>query len=190
MDTTVLASWRELAGWLDAWFEPDQAGHAGLDDRESEVFGWLSREWRSSEDKLGALEAASELFGRQRVIGVVRRLCAWNVTQPWRERCAKERLSLDDLLRLVWGSLPELGFEFTMVRDARSAQMRCTRCPHVDLAVQLEVAGYAHAREWLYELICSTDPYVTVAFDPPIGFSRTRTLMQGDDCCDHTYTLE
>ncbi|MFC2012727.1 L-2-amino-thiazoline-4-carboxylic acid hydrolase [Chloroflexota bacterium] len=28
------------------------------------------------------------------------------------------------------------------------------------------------------------------AFNPDIGFQRTKTLMRGDDCCDHIYYLK
>lgn len=41
-----------------------------------------------------------------------------------------------------------------------------------------------------YIMVCSPDFPMAQAFHPKIKMSRTKTLMQGNDCCDHTYTWE
>ena len=38
--------------------------------------------------------------------------------------------------------------------------------------------------------ICEGDGPAAAAFNPAIRFSRTKTLMEGDDCCDHVYYVE
>jgi hypothetical protein len=38
--------------------------------------------------------------------------------------------------------------------------------------------------------ICEGDGPAAAAFNPHIRFHRTKTLMEGDDCCDHVYYLE
>lgn len=184
-----MGRWREVAGWLDGWFGPEQVDQNDFDGGEREVFDELSTAWRVSEDKLAALESTSERFGRERVRDVVRRLNARNTADYWAGLTAREGRSLDDLIRLLWGPLPAQGFEFTMARDAAGARFDCRRCPINDLAADLQAAGCDQARYWLFELICSTDFYTTGSLDPPVAFSRTQTLMQGSDHCDHTYTL-
>jgi hypothetical protein len=189
MQAELLDRWQELAGWLDAWFEPEQAESNDFDPDEHEVFAALSVAWRGSEDKLAALESVSARFGRDRVRDVVRRLCRNNTAAYWAGLTAREGGSLDDLIRLLWEPLVAQGFDFTMDRDDSGLRIDCRRCPQEDLAGALEAAGYDHARGWLYEMVCSTDFHVTGSFDPPIHFSRTQTLMQGHPHCDHTYTL-
>jgi hypothetical protein len=62
--------------------------------------------------------------------------------------------------------------------------MRCTKCPAYEMAKDM------NATEWLYHHICSIDEYVVSGFNPKIGFTRTKTLMQGDDYCDHYYYMK
>lgn len=38
--------------------------------------------------------------------------------------------------------------------------------------------------------ICEGDGPAAAAFNPAIRFKRTKTLMEGDDCCDHLYHVE
>ena len=38
--------------------------------------------------------------------------------------------------------------------------------------------------------ICEGDGPAAAAFNPAIGFHRTKTLIMGDDCCDHVYYLK
>jgi len=38
--------------------------------------------------------------------------------------------------------------------------------------------------------ICEGDGPAVSAFNPAIGFHRTKTLMMGDDYCDHSYYLK
>ena len=37
---------------------------------------------------------------------------------------------------------------------------------------------------------CEGDEPIASVFNPAIGFQRTRTLMEGDDCCDHIFYLK
>jgi hypothetical protein len=38
--------------------------------------------------------------------------------------------------------------------------------------------------------ICECDGPAAAAFNPAVRFRRTKTLMAGDDCCDHVYYTE
>ncbi len=88
---------------------------------------------------------------------------------------------IEDLIEQLWDPLCEIGFEFTIEQQKDGVQMWCTRCP---LSDQAHKVG---ATKWGYHLYCATDPHIVAGFNPKIGFRRTKTLMEGDDCCDHFY---
>lgn len=178
--------WVELLGWLDFWFQPEKAEAHGFDAAERELFDSLAPAWLRAEpgvDKIAVLESASARFGRERVLALLEKICADETRAHWAGLVAAEGGTLDDLVRLLWAPLPELGFELTSERLPNGLQLRCTRCPQHELAVRLG----GNSADWLLHLVCATDPYVVDAFDPPIRFRRTQTLMQGDDHCDHAY---
>jgi predicted ArsR family transcriptional regulator len=88
---------------------------------------------------------------------------------------------IEGLIQALWEPLREMGFEFSVERQTDGVQMRCTRCPLSDQAHEVG------ATKWGYHLYCATDPHIVAGFNPRIGFRRSRTLMEGDDCCDHFY---
>jgi len=176
--------WRKLLDWLDFWFQPEKAEMHGFDPGERELFDALAPAWLAAEagaGKIEVLESTSERFGRERVLALLGKLCANETRAYWTELARQEGNSLDDLVRLLWEPLPELGFEFSSEPRPNGLQFCVTRCPHVELAARLNAA------DWLYAFVCATDPHTAASFDPPIRFERTKTLMQGDDCCDHAY---
>ena len=42
----------------------------------------------------------------------------------------------------------------------------------------------------MYQHTCSVDECIATTFNPQIGFRRTKTLMQGDEYCDHFYYMK
>jgi hypothetical protein len=180
----IAARWRSLLWWLDGWFEPDKVDRHGFDPAERALFEELSRAWRDGDDKIAALEGCAARHGRERVLALVGTLCADETSAHWADVVAREGGTLDVLYRVLWEPLPAEGFEFDVERTPDTLHFRCTRCPQNDLAADLD------ARDWLYAMVCSTDFHVTAAFDPPIRFERTRTLMQGDEYCNHAYFVE
>jgi predicted ArsR family transcriptional regulator len=178
--------WQELLDWLDHWFQPEKAQTHDFDFGERELFDQLGPAWLEADmgrAKIDALEAASERFGRDRVMALIAKLCASETTSYWAEVARREGGSLDDLVRLLWEPLRPLGFEFSSERTPDGIQFRCTHCPHAELARELG------ANDWLAALVCAGDPHIAASFDPPIGFERTKTLMHGDDHCDHRYFI-
>jgi predicted ArsR family transcriptional regulator len=181
--------WTELNDWLDYWFQPEKAEVHDFDAGERELFGSLALAWLAAAtgtDKIAALDAAAEQFGRERVLALLERICCDETRAYWAGLVREEGSSLDDLMRLLWRPLPEVGFELTSTRLENGIQLRCTHCPQHELAIDMG----GSAAGWLYDLVCATDLYVVDAFDPPIRFRRTKTLMQGDDCCDHAYFVD
>jgi predicted ArsR family transcriptional regulator len=179
-------SWKELLDWLDFWFQPTKAEAHDFDADGRELFDSLAPAWLAAEpggEKIAMLNAAAERFGRKRVLALLERICGDETRAHWAGLVREEGGSLDDLMRLLWEPLPELGFEFTSQRRENGIQLRCTHCPQYELAVRMG----GNAADWLLHLVCATDPYVVDAFDPQIRSQRTKTLMQGDDCCEHAY---
>lgn len=95
-----------------------------------------------------------------------------------------ERNSLDDFIKMVWEPLKQQGYEFTIERTDNKVEFNVTKCPGVEKA---EEWGYM---DNAYHIICASDPYIVEGFNSNIGFTRTKTLMQGHDCCNHCYFIK
>jgi predicted ArsR family transcriptional regulator len=126
------------------------------------------------------LRGLEEQLGPQ-VVEVVERISGEAIRARWAQIAEKEGNTIEDFIRVLWEPLRAEGFEFTSEVVEGGVQMRCTRCPLVDLAREIDAA------DWLYRLNCGSDPHMVAGFNPKMGFRRTKTLMQGDDCCDHFY---
>ncbi len=66
--------------------------------------------------------------------------------------------------------------------DVRQAY-RFTRCAWAEIFRALDAADIGY---W----ICEGDGPAAAAFNPRIRFQRTKTLMEGADCCDHVYFID
>jgi len=81
-----------------------------------------------------------------------------------------------------WNGMPP-DMEFQLEEQApQHLRYRVTRCPHV--------ADFAGAGDVGFAFMCAYDIGFCQGLNPAIKFTRTKTLMQGDDCCDHTYDLD
>jgi predicted ArsR family transcriptional regulator len=131
--------------------------------------------------QISLLEGLKSEFG-PRVVDVVRETNNRDVCQVYKalaERSGSN--SIDDLVNLLWEPLRDKGYAFTVEKTDAGVQMNCTACP---FAAMYRSLGGA---EWGYAIYCAADEELTKAFNPNIGFKRTRTLMEGHACCDHFY---
>lgn len=116
------------------------------------------------------------------VVDAVNATVAEGVTAEWQGIAARESgNTIEDLIRLLWEPLRTQGFEFTYEQTDEGFQMHCTACPHAALAQELDAA------DWMFALTCACDEHIVAGFNPAMGFRRTKTLIEGDDCCDHFY---
>jgi predicted ArsR family transcriptional regulator len=92
--------------------------------------------------------------------------------------------SVDDLVSLLWEPLRVHGYEFTVARAEGNVRIHCTSCPFAALYRQMG------GSDWGYRLYCAADAYLVKEFNKNIGFRRTKTLMEGDNCCDHFYYMK
>lgn len=97
---------------------------------------------------------------------------------------ARGRADSDNSLRAFCTAL-EAGcrgsHEWEKVADDDTRQAyRFTRCLWAEVFRELDAADIG---VW----ICRNDGPTAAAYNPAIRFERTKTLMEGDDCCDHIY---
>lgn len=168
--------------WLDGIFA--NAGNVALFETESErvLAAVLCRRW-PSENRLNLLRDLAAKFGEPAVCSTIDRIVSTNCRRDW-EQIGREDgdNSFERFYAKLWAPLPAMGFEFTRERTGDEVRFNVTRCPVAELARRLS------AENWFYHLLCLTDEPAVTGFNRNIRFTRTRTLMQGDSCCDHCYT--
>jgi hypothetical protein len=94
------------------------------------------------------------------------------------------RRDLDGVMEILWDQVADR-LDFTVEeRSEKRLALRVTRCFFADEMRRLGAAEIGYA------FYCTYDDGFCQGLNPAITFTRTRTLMQGNDCCDHTYDLE
>ncbi len=89
---------------------------------------------------------------------------------------------IEELIQVVWEHFGKSGgFEYRIEEKEGGIQVYCTKCPLADMARTIGEP------EWGYRFYCATDPIMVEAFNPNIGFRRTKTLMEGHEHCNHFY---
>ncbi len=139
--------------------------------------GWGKR------DTVELLQELSAEYG-EKAGQAVEEFIRLNIIRSWPEtgeREAHKGTEAEDFIRVLWEPLKELGFEFTINMENDIFTLRLTKCPVAELADKTNL------HDWLYHMACVTDFYSTPAFSDEIGFGRTKTLMQKDEYCNHTY---
>jgi predicted ArsR family transcriptional regulator len=127
------------------------------------------------------LKIMKEHFGEE-VYQVLVKAIGEGIRSQWSKKAEEDRdNSIEALIKLLWEPLREHGFEYTQEEAEIGFQMNCTKCPHYELAKRHGIT------EQMFYMVCEGDHFIAEGFNPNIGFKRTKTLMQGDDCCDHFY---
>lgn len=84
----------------------------------------------------------------------------------------------------LWGKLGK-DYTWELVEETpERMRFRVSKCPNAVAYQKLNAADIGYA------MACATDPGIAAGINPKIVFSRTKTLMQGHDCCDHCYELK
>ena len=89
--------------------------------------------------------------------------------------------SIEAFIKDQWDVLPDQGYVFTMDKTETGFLMNVSKCPLYDLAKRQRIT------EQMFYMCCEGDRFAPEGFNSEIGFKRTKTLMQGDDCCNHFY---
>jgi predicted ArsR family transcriptional regulator len=130
------------------------------------------------------LNALKEKFGEE-VVATVTAEVIKKMKEHWAQIAeqAKDN-SISSLVRCLWEPLKEIGFEYSHETTKEGTQMHVTKCTLADLCRELG------CEDWGYHLYCMSDYGIVEGFNPEIEFKRTKTLMEGDDCCDHFYCMK
>lgn len=176
-----------------------------MEDEFMQFFGWMSdmlkrptgnffepgseeyaiaERFKSGWGKKNTVELLKELENEYggKAGPVIEKLLALNIKTDWSETGKKEAhegTEIEDFIRVLWEQLK--GFTYSVTKENGSTKFCVTKCPVHDLAQKTGM------HKWLYHLACATDFYSTPSFCPKIGFKRTKTLMEGHDCCNHEY---
>jgi predicted ArsR family transcriptional regulator len=136
------------------------------------------------EARVNDLTALKREFG-ERVGEIISAARGQKVEAQWRN-IAQEygKNDIEALKATLWKWVGDAGFEFTASETAEGTQFRVTKCPLAEMARSLNAA------EWGYVCYCTDDPHIVAGFNPAMGFRRTKTLMQGHECCDHFYYMK
>ncbi len=117
--------------------------------------------------------------------GIIRDVEA-NTIEETRKLYQGSRFTQRDLAGVkayLWDHLTE-GFEFTAVEDTpQRLAYRVTSCFLAETVAEQGRPELGHA------FYCAWDEGFCSGLNPAIKFTRTKTLMRGDDCCNHTYEL-
>ena len=74
---------------------------------------------------------------------------------------------------------------YELVKETKNSfEIKVSRC------LWAETFRQANAAELGYITICHADYPMTAAFNPKIKLIRSKTLMQGHDCCNHRFVTE
>jgi predicted ArsR family transcriptional regulator len=174
----------EVVGWVGGVLERPLTDTFAPNSTEYAILAQLKEGW----GKRDTAELLQELTAEHgdRAGRAVEKFLELNIRKDWPEigkAEAHEGTEIEDFIRVLWDPLEAQGFEYTIRREGDgTAELRVTRCPVFELAKKTGM------HDWLYHLACATDYYTTPSFSSKIHFSRTKTLMQGHDCCNHHYS--
>lgn len=97
----------------------------------------------------------------------------------------KEQRNLKGI-KAFYASFPQGDVTYTWVEDTpERLKANVTRCRWAE---EFKKAGMPGGIG--FALVCSYDYGFCAAFNSDMKFTRTKTIMQGDDHCDHTYELK
>ena len=150
-----------------------------IEEKRSVINMTRMQEFAARANELSALEKE---YGEP-VSKIVREARARQVEEEWKSIAqGSERTDIQGIIDTLWKWVAEAGFEFTIARSTTTAQMKVTYCPIAEMARKIG------QEKWGYLCYCCDDVSIVKGFNPNIQFQRTKTLMEGYDCCDHFYS--
>ncbi|MBI5958310.1 MAG: L-2-amino-thiazoline-4-carboxylic acid hydrolase [Chloroflexi bacterium] len=103
--------------------------------------------------------------------------------RAWIESLPLPQRNLPAMLHILWNQVGT-DLDYTIEEQTPEHMKMCvTRCMWADEFRKRDAGDIG------YSFYCASDYGYCQGLNPKIKFSRTKTLMQGDDCCDHTYDL-
>ena len=129
------------------------------------------------------IRAFTAEFGEEKTYALVRKTMRELAFAAGREAAAQNGQGLDnfaDKCASSWSAGGELEEEL-LERSADTLRFSVKRCDYAGVYREL---GFGDLGEIVS---CCRDSAFIKGFDPSIEFERTKTLMEGGDCCDFCY---
>jgi hypothetical protein len=135
---------------------------------------------------IGVLKALENELGKEKLIAVLKK----NTSKKWLKRGQEQAKEIGDnsLAAYVKQFRPpsyQNVLTHEIVEDTDTAfQIKVTECIWAKTFIDagMEEYGYAH--------ICYGDYSWAKGFNPNMKMERDKTLMQGNDCCNHRYIMK
>jgi len=137
---------------------------------------------REIEEKAGLFKALTQRYGPE-VLRVVEHFVV-EETKKKLERAEVARRDIEGVMENLWNHTKSTHEFQVEERTNESLRLRVTRCLYAEEMRKL------HADDIGFAFYCSYDHGFYRGLNPRLRFKRTKTLMMGDDCCDHTYELK
>ncbi len=106
----------------------------------------------------------------------------WAASVAEADRKANKKIDIQGLMDFLWEPLRQEGFEFTYEQSERGCQLHVTRCPVAEIAKRLKL------EKWGFIFHCMGDEPICEGYNPEIILTRTKTLMEGEEYCNHFYS--
>lgn len=131
------------------------------------------------------LVVASRFLMKEYGEGVLDAIADWKngrTRERWREIAkATGRSDPEYLFRLFSDAV----HDYEVIRKGPEAlEMSVTRCAHAETFKSLNATDVG------MKMICMGDHAVAEGFNPRIRFSRSKTIIAGDDCCHFVFELD
>lgn len=180
--STMKDEFMKYFAWMADMLRRPTSQFFGPETEEYEIAEYFKSNW-GKRDTAGLLRELDEKYGNK-AGQTIEKLLELNIRIDWAEtgkREAHEGTEIEDFIRVLWEPLKNQGFEYSIAKENGSTVFCVKKCPVFEFA---EKTGM---HRWLYHLACATDFYSTPSFCPKIAFSRSKTLMEGHDHCNHGY---
>jgi predicted ArsR family transcriptional regulator len=129
----------------------------------------------------------AEELGKDRFDALLKKVASRTTAQQAKQQAAKQ--GRNDLAAFIAplkskDSLFAHALTFAFVEDTEKAvEIKVTEC------LWAKTFRDAGAADIGYAAMCHTDFALAPAFNPKMKMIRTKTLMQGHDCCNHRYVI-
>ena len=130
------------------------------------------------------LNMAVRFLEKQYGEGVVEALAKWKddrTRERWREIAESSGRSDPEYLFMLFSDAVH---DYEVIRKDREAlEVIVTGCAHAEAFKEFNATDVG------MKMICMGDHAVVEGFNPGIRFTRTKTIMTGDDCCNFSFEL-
>jgi hypothetical protein len=101
----------------------------------------------------------------------------------WNEIGLKGNRSILALIDELWKKMGS-DFEYKIIKCTEEVvQILCTKCPFNDIALENNM------KEIVFSTFCMSDYGIVDGFNNKIKFTRTKTLVEDHEYCNHMYEL-